>query len=629
MNTALAPPDGIAPPRMTALRIGTPALAMIALATTMTIIGYHQIFSLFADYDDEGYMLISLRGVAEGGALYDEVFSQYGPFYFFFWNGIFRLGGLELVHDNARLVTLGVWIATSLLLGLSIWRLTGSALLGIATQLVAFLTQGVLINEPLHPGGLLSLLLTLVVVATAFLLPRRREAAMLAIGGLTAATVLVKVNVGGYLAIAAAFAAAFTLTKRLLPRIAVAAVATLIPLAVMAGDLGERWALRYALSVSLAAAAISLVASKAARVPATTGRDLRSLVAGAGIVTVVTCGAAVLGGTSISGLVNGILLRPLRQADVFSLPAFQPDFMIPAAATGLGAAAIYALASTRWGGSAGTRLVGSVTRIVLGLGMLVALSGRLSAFALPFSLVLPVAWLTAAAPQDDPLPPFARLGLPMLGVLQALHAYPVAGSQSAWSSLFLVPLAAIVTADGARGLRDALPARARPAAILPTLGLGVWLLITRVVPMVGNSIDGYRAGESLDLPGTSRLHVSADQAWIYPDLVRILRERCGTLVTLPGMNSIHLFSGVGPPTGFNATAWMFLFDERDQARIAEALERSPRPCVVHHPGLAAFWAQGRAVPRRPLVAAIERGYHAEAMVGPFEILTPGGAGAAR
>ena len=39
-------------------------------------------FNGFQPYDDEGYILLSLREYARGGVLYDEVYSQYGPAYF-------------------------------------------------------------------------------------------------------------------------------------------------------------------------------------------------------------------------------------------------------------------------------------------------------------------------------------------------------------------------------------------------------------------------------------------------------------------------------------------------------------------------------------------------------------------
>ena len=55
----------------------------VAIATAGTaVLGYFSIFSIFIPWDDEGYMLVSLRAYTAGGVLYRDVFTQYGPFYY-------------------------------------------------------------------------------------------------------------------------------------------------------------------------------------------------------------------------------------------------------------------------------------------------------------------------------------------------------------------------------------------------------------------------------------------------------------------------------------------------------------------------------------------------------------------
>src|SRR5262245_59667758 len=39
--------------------------------------------TVFEKYDDEGYLLLSLKHYLNGGHLYTDVFAQYGPFYYF------------------------------------------------------------------------------------------------------------------------------------------------------------------------------------------------------------------------------------------------------------------------------------------------------------------------------------------------------------------------------------------------------------------------------------------------------------------------------------------------------------------------------------------------------------------
>ena len=53
-----------------------------ALLAAGAATGFCQIFSTFARYDDEGYVMASLQSFLNGHALYDEVYSTFGPAYY-------------------------------------------------------------------------------------------------------------------------------------------------------------------------------------------------------------------------------------------------------------------------------------------------------------------------------------------------------------------------------------------------------------------------------------------------------------------------------------------------------------------------------------------------------------------
>src|SRR5258708_9430576 len=55
------------------------------------------LFTTFMMYDDEGYVLFSLKTFTETGGLYERVFSQYGPFFFLFHPAL-HLRGFEVTH---------------------------------------------------------------------------------------------------------------------------------------------------------------------------------------------------------------------------------------------------------------------------------------------------------------------------------------------------------------------------------------------------------------------------------------------------------------------------------------------------------------------------------------------------
>src|SRR5688572_28397141 len=180
------------------------AAVLFAAATALTLhAGYFRMFSFFASWDDEGYMLVSLRSFRAVGALYTEVYSQYGPLYFVVMDLLFDALRLPVTHDTGRLVTLGLWTAASLLGGLVTWRLTRSAGLGLCVQLLLFRNLQVLHFEPMHPGGLLCYLLT-AVAALPLLHPRRPRLAAALLGVGVAGIALVKINVGAFALLSAA-----------------------------------------------------------------------------------------------------------------------------------------------------------------------------------------------------------------------------------------------------------------------------------------------------------------------------------------------------------------------------------------------------------------------------------------
>ena len=147
-------------------------------------VGYRIVFSSFATYDDEGYFLVSIQEWLDRGQLYDGVYSEYGPGYFTLVGGLFGALGGDVDHDTARLITLGIWLAVSVLAGLSLLRLTGNPLIALAGQLLAFVVLVIMHQDPMYPGAWLALVLIAIPAAVAFLLPTRPALGMFSIGAL-------------------------------------------------------------------------------------------------------------------------------------------------------------------------------------------------------------------------------------------------------------------------------------------------------------------------------------------------------------------------------------------------------------------------------------------------------------
>lgn len=588
----------------------------VAIAEPRTSIGF------FA-YDDEGYMLVALDSFLDRGGLYDEVFSQYGPFYFEFWAVFFSIFGIPVDHDGGRTATMVAWVGAALLVGLATWRMTRSVLLGLAVQALTFGAIGTLTNEPMHPGGLICLLLGAILILSCLVGPRTSPLAMGLLGGALAALALVKVNVGLFALVAVALACAASYPApgrwRLL-RPLVEATFIVLPLLVLSSRLDESWGRDYAFHVALSALAI--VIALRARETATRSRDELLWLAGGLVAVGGTVLAALLAaGTSPAGLVEGIVTQPLRQSDVFSLPlTLSPRVYLFDLLALIGACSCWYLSRARdWRPSPAFTGVVSLLSILIGLEMALSVVNRTVLFDLQgfpgyqFGF-LAFAWvaLLPVAGDGDPGVRFARLLLPPLALLQALHAFPVAGSQVMWSTFLLIPVGALCVANGARGLARVLSDQGerRVAGAIAAAAAAAALLVLGNIQL-RQPLQAARAGDdatvALGLRGADELRLLPHEVEVYREVTRAIADNCASLVTLPGMNSFYVWSGLEPPTGFNATAWMELFDAADQRRVVEATRSEKALCLLENESLLGYWMRGR-VPKGPLVSYLRHGF---------------------
>ena len=77
------------------------AVAMLLLALT-AFHAYFAQFSSFMEFDDEGYMMMIVKHVLDGGKLYDEVPTPYGPFYFSVRLVLHGDGGCAAIQSQRR-----------------------------------------------------------------------------------------------------------------------------------------------------------------------------------------------------------------------------------------------------------------------------------------------------------------------------------------------------------------------------------------------------------------------------------------------------------------------------------------------------------------------------------------------
>ena len=622
------------------------AVALYAAVSLVAFIaGYFTIFTQFAGYDDEGTLLATLKAFVEGDALYRDIYTPYGPFYYELFGSFFALTGFQVTTDASRLIVVVVWVLTSFLYGLAVQRLTERLALGLTGMIVAFASLTVLVSEPMHPQGL-SVLLVGAFALLAVIAPGRRVAlGGLSAGALLAALALTKINLGAFAIAAAALAAVLAvepLHRRRWLRWLVVAAFLALPAAVMARDLGQYWVRDFILLELLASLAIVVAAAPPPRGgeegSALLHRWLAALAVGVAAMTAAVIAALLLIGLSVSDVYRGVVEQALDIRDAYVNP-----FLLPEAATDWGIAALAGAAIASWlrsrPGPDAPGPWGGLLRVGVGLTIWVTI-----ARAAPFSLnpatsqvVLPLAlaWVAAVPPpgtREGPFQRYARVLLPALAVAQALQVYPVAGSQQAIAAVTFVPVGAICLADGLRMLRAWSAGRGaetltRFGAVVLVLGValaGKFGIDAIVRPGVTNA-KLYAELPATSLAGAGRLHIPAEHAAIYERLVELLHTHgCSIFVSYPSVNSLYLWSSIPAPKPQVPGPWMRLLNEEEQRRIVDQMRHSDRPCAIRNDNAAAGWLQGRSVDDAPLVRYVFDNFEPVEEVGEFQFLVPGG-----
>ena len=547
----------------------------------------YELFTGFANWDDEGYVLLSVQQFLERGGLYHETFSSYGPA-FYLYRALLATLGLPLTHDGTRWWTLVEWGGAGLLAAALVFRLTRQrwlAALTLAQVIAGVTTLGV---EPGHPQGvLLVALFGLLWIATRA--PDR--AATWGWLGLGLGLLLtVKLNVGAFATVAVVLV---VLAHRAAPRAlqAVAAAAALaLPVVLLHRHLGRGWC-QELLWLELAATWALLLGLRHGARPRDlawrrhAGWCLAGLLAAAG----VALGFALVTGSSVVDLVDGLLRFPAAQTGVLIVA---PTF--PAFAGWLAAASLaLALVSERLG----PRRLGCLTalRILVAGGVIWNTLGDPHG---QLAWAVPGAWLLVAPAPGRDHPGAPRALLAGLAVVHTLVIYPVAGGQSQIAAALSAPLAALLLDDASRVLLQHRRLRpAVPAGYLVCLAI----VVTPLVQIPARA--AHDAAWPLRLPGAESLRVPLLEAASLRWAATNLTAHCDTFVSYPGLGSMHAWSGRPPPTGWNVTTWMIIFSPARQQTLVEAYDAAPRVMALR--GDPRFWLRGRDVSTAPLVRYVD------------------------
>ncbi|MCA9121676.1 MAG: hypothetical protein H6822_36220 [Planctomycetaceae bacterium] len=567
------------------------AIATIAVG----VAGYQRLFSSFASYDDEGYVMVSLCQFMAGGNLYDEVYSQYGPAYYWLSSLVHQVTEWPVTHDITRFKTLLVWTGVSALAAAWLYRVTRSGSLAmIGLLFVAFHLER-LAMEPGHPQELC----LLAVAACVFLATMCNTSSVdsrsfVAMGIATALCLMTKINVGLFLALSLSAAMLFAtqdgrIRKLLLSSIVIAMV--VMPILIGRHELFSSTGYRFPVLLTLSIGVTLWVGGRVGISPILELRHVFYFWSALILVSTVVALGTIAAGTSWQGLSEGILLQHVSfVSSHYHAPPIHT--FAPVAACVAIFAARRALAGRTWiqvvyvvpvvllAGATMRHLVETFQPLYHGsqdrgqIGLLVS-------YFTPYVwiILLPIRSGRMTTTSTDFNADFARLTLCLVAALQPLIAHPVPGTQMAIGSLALVLAMLVAIHDGIKTLRDNQPQMLPVARGLVTGLIGL-VVITALCRATFLSYERSRL-TGLQLPGATRLRlpddVVAKECWT----VAQLRERADTFVCLPsGHNSLYVWSGIEPPTGFNATVWQDLFTDDRQQKIIAAIDLRQRVCVV-------------------------------------------------
>ncbi len=607
------------------LPAGIIAPAALGFLGIGALYAYCRIFSQFAFYDDEGYLMSCVQRYLEGKPLYSCVLSHYGPFYYFYQLLVHSIISAPVCHDVTGILCLFHWLAAAAVLGMAGYLMTGSPLLGffVFVQAVVHLTD--LIREPGHPQELVVLLLALAALITARNLRAGWHLALL--GGVGSALVFTKINVGAFYV----WALLLTLlchASRLQSHRSwfwgLLAISALFPWLLTQRHLAENWALLYSWQACATIVTVGGVAFVFATGPCIGPAQWgRIVIAHAGL-SLLLIGVLLLTGTSASALIENLVIGAAKLADDYCAPLRISYSSLSAVTALLGAAIMIG-----WGsGSDRLRLLATVLKGLFGvLGSVILVADPKA----QFGYLLPWLWLMlvpAGKNQGmDPHDGLSRTTLCLVAAWQSLQVYPVAGTQVCIAT-FLPVLAYAIC------LHDAVKALPPTDRILHALAPRT-VLVLKMVALVGllylfltqwcNPVKCWRAYAfqvPLDLPGDHLHRLSAHQAYTYRLLTSYLQSHCDVFLTYPGLNSLYFWTGKLPPACISLNGEGVLPSERQQIQILAALQQARRPLIVINEQRLPGAKDSESLARTPLGYFLREKCQEVTRLGEFCILAP-------
>lgn len=608
-------------------------LAFATVFGALAATGWVFLFTTFMAYDDEGYLLITLRDYGREGGLYDQVYSQYGPFYYVFHDSLRRVFGFEWNHTTGRLATLGYWLGTAVLCALLVRRARGGTAAALITLAATFGLLWVNVFEPMHPGAGIAFIVALAAYGGFEALRAGHATAWGFVAGASAmALLLTKVNIGVFLGLAALGWLALDTGATGRRRRLVVVLGVAIPAALMHAFLSELWALTFVAVVGVASAGVvGATGANPTRPSLPGGRAWLGLLAGASAIGLPVVIVLLARETTFAGLWEGVIAGPLRHPGVYSFPVpWNPGTLVVAA----GAAMLYwhlarvspddcrrTVAWLRLAVAAGFIAVFAAGfRSVFHSGALERLGISSLSFGLPLAGLF--AWPLRRDDRDDNIGWVARAWPAALLALQGLHPFPVASSQVNWGVFLWIPVLVLGTGEALAVLAPVPPRRSSLGRVFAVAGLVGAGSTGLALAWIGGL--NHHHGEKLGLPGAESLRLPAPSVTALRVVSENVRTHGSALLSLPGTYSLNLWSGVPPPTVANATHWFSLLRPIHQAEMLDRVRNDPQAMLVVQQSVMATTLQAGVRPAGPLIEHLRASFHRAFVIDDYAVWVKSG-----
>ncbi|MGI9295866.1 MAG: hypothetical protein ACR2PS_17935, partial [Pseudomonadales bacterium] len=513
-----------------------------AMLAIIACYGFYDLFSTFAQYDDEGFWLISTKLFLEGHALYDQIFIPYGPVSIAVKEALHDGLSIPLTNSAVRFVTLTYWLLLSVICSLTVCRITHSAWWALVAYGVVFAAMRTFANEPGHPQELIACLAALIPLLNWNKHRPNSLRVWFYAGALVAVILATKINIGAYCLAAVLVVMASELRHaswRNAVQFAAVIASAVFPFLLMLPHMDKDNCLSYAVvcAAALSAAATALFSPRVAGVLL-----LRMCIAFiAGMMTAISLTLVFMwaNGSTVTALIESVLYfaKGLQHAYFFRLySAIQIVFAL--------AAPIFA-AFLVWIPGGPVRQYGIVGGKTLFIGLTVfALTTNDQANAhFMLGWAGPWCWLCAVQYGHGQVS-IARKMLALLAAWHLLLAYPIAGSQLYFGTFLVLVSAVVCLSDITNWLVSNTPRyNAQRRQLLSTVpaALVAGLVLVFLTGKTLSFKQEYAALEPLNIHGTQRLRLEPERVKFYQYVVGEMRK-ADVGFTSSGFNSLYFWS---------------------------------------------------------------------------------------